>query len=414
MNILHLLYTSLPAVGGYAIRTDNILRTLKQFNVENYPLVYETIKKGSPVFRYGGITYNQYSTILRNFLLNKIPNNQSLIKKIIKNLLLIYETIFRIPHKKIREMIKINNIDIIHGYSPYYFSKFGASIKEKSGIPFIYEKRGFSELSNLTEGLYSRKSLIFKWDTFNELNTLRKADRIVTLSSQMKKELIKMGLSSSKIEIIYNCVNINKFTPQTPNKSLIKNLNLENKRIIGYVGHIRRLEGIDYLLKAFFEISNKYRNLILLLVGNISFELKSEYQNLIRELKLENKVIFTGVVPYDKIIDYYSIFDIIIIPRINEKVCNLVTPQKPLEIMAMEKLLLVSDVKGLTEIVKPGVSGDVFKSESVDDLAEMITFYLENEDIKNEIEKKSREYISKNFTCKNQFKKYLKIYQDLV
>lgn len=59
-------------------------------------------------------------------------------------------------------------------------------------------------------------------------------------------------------------------------------------------------------------------------------------------------------------------------------VCNLVIPQKPLEILAMQKLLIVSDVKGLTEIVKSGISGDIFHSENDEDLAEKISFYLEN------------------------------------
>ena len=131
MNILHLLYTSLPEVSGYAIRTDNILNTLKLFNVKNFPLVYENIVKDYPIFNYNGIKYHQYNTPLRKFLLNKFSNKYGRLKGLFKNLLLIYETIFQVPQRKILELIKKNKIDIIHGYSPYYFSKFGASIKKK-------------------------------------------------------------------------------------------------------------------------------------------------------------------------------------------------------------------------------------------------------------------------------------------
>jgi len=414
MNILHILYTALPEVSGYAIRTDNVLNTLKLFNINSYPLVYENIVNDYPTFSYNEITYFQYNTILRKYLLNKISNKYDRLKGLFKNLLLIYETIFQVPQKKILKMIKKNKIDIIHGYSPYYFSKFGVSIKKKIDIPFIYEKRGFWEFTNLVEETYSSKSLIYKWDYLNEQNLMRKADKLITLSNQMRKELVKMGISRKKIEVIYNCVNVDEFKPQEPNKALIKKLNLRKKRIIGYIGNIRKLEGIEYLLKAFAKISNKFKNLIVLLVGRINSDLKIELNKLIHELGIEGKVIFTGIIPYKEIKEYYSIFDILIIPRINVKVCNLVTPQKPLEILAMQKLLIVSDVKGLTEIVKSGISGDIFHSENVEDLAEKISFYLENPEKKKEVERKSREYILEKFTCKNQFKKYIEIYESLI
>jgi len=414
MNILHLLYTSLPIVSGYGIRTENILKTLTTFKINNYPLVYENIINNYPFFRYNGIKYYQYNTILRKSFLNKIPDKFETIKKIFKNFLLINETIFRVPHRKISNIIEKNKINLIHGYSPYYFSQFGEMIKEKKGIPFIYEKRGFFELTNLTEGIYNKNSLLFRWDRFNENRLLRKADKIITLSNQMKKEIVKMGINSEKIQVIYNCVNSNEFIPSKPNKNLIMKFNLKGKRIIGYVGNIRKLEGIEYLLKAFSNISNKFKDLIVLLVGKIKIDLKLKLEKLIYKLGIKNKVIFTGVVPYKDIIDYYSLFEIIIIPRINAKVCNLVTPQKPLEIMAVQKFLLVSDVKGLTEIVKPGISGDIFKTEDIKDLTEKISYYLENPEEKKQIEEKSREFILRNFTCEQQYKKYVEIYESLL
>ncbi len=243
---------------------------------------------------------------------------------------------------------------------------------------------------------------------------MKKADKLITLSNQMKKELVNMGISRKKIEVIYNCVNVDEFKPQVPNKALVNKLNLRKKRIIGYVGNIRKLEGIEYLLKAFAKISKKFENLVVLLVGRIINELKFELSKLIHELGIGGKAIFTGIISYKEIKEYYALFDILIIPRINVKVCNLVTPQKPLEILAMQKLLIVSDVKGLTEIVKSGISGDVFHSENDEDLAEKISFYLENPEKKKEVERKSRQYILKNFTCKNQFKKYIEIYESLI
>ena len=106
MNVLHILYTALPEVSGYAIRTDNVLNTLKLFNINSYPLVYENIVNDFPTFSYNEITYFQYNTILRKYLLNKISNKYDRLKGLFKNLLLIYETIFQVPQKKILKLIR--------------------------------------------------------------------------------------------------------------------------------------------------------------------------------------------------------------------------------------------------------------------------------------------------------------------
>lgn len=66
---------------------------------------------------------------------------------------------------------------------------------------------------------------------------------------------------------------------------------------------------------------------------------------------------FTGRVPHDDVGKYYSLIDIAPFPRHPLPVCEMVSPLKPFEAMAMGKTVVASDVAALAEIVDDGVTG---------------------------------------------------------
>ena len=63
---------------------------------------------------------------------------------------------------------------------------------------------------------------------------------------------------------------------------------------------------------------------------------------------------------------------LIVIPCIKARVNVLVPPLKQLEAMAMQKVVITSDLPALREIVKPGVSGDIFIADDDIDLGKKI------------------------------------------
>ncbi|MCN4145159.1 MAG: glycosyltransferase [Thiohalomonas sp.] len=69
------------------------------------------------------------------------------------------------------------------------------------------------------------------------------------------------------------------------------------------------------------------------------------------ELGLNDKVIFTGRVPHKKVQAYYNLVDIFIYPM---RLTELVTPLKPLEAMAQNRLVVASDLGGHKELIKDG------------------------------------------------------------
>ncbi len=123
---------------------------------------------------------------------------------------------------------------------------------------------------------------------------------------------------------------------------------------------------------------------------------------------------FIGHIQFKDILSYYSILDIVVIPRINARVCNIVTPLKELEAMAMEKVVITSDLPALREMVKPGISGDVFEPDNHIELANKILKYISNTSLSERIGRSARIFVKENHDWDIIVDKYRVLYEKLI
>jgi glycosyltransferase involved in cell wall biosynthesis len=111
------------------------------------------------------------------------------------------------------------------------------------------------------------------------------------------------------------------------------------------------------------------------------------------ELGTTDVVTFTGRVPHDTVDGYYSLVDVSTIPRLPLPICELVSPMKPFEAMAMEKAMLVSDVAALTEIVDNRVTGLTFRKGDVESYAAELTRLINDRELRSRLGKQAREWV---------------------
>jgi len=410
LNILHLFKISLPNLSGYTIRSHNIL--IKQKNFANpYALSSPFFLSKDKIDSIDGVYYYRYprNTKVNLFKQSKITDLFYFARLINKA----YFSLLKVPISFINEIVTKKNIDLIHGCSNERFSKYGEKVAHKRGLPFIYEVRGFWEDSLVINGILKKFGYNYMKIRKKETNLMKKADLIITLGKMMEKEIISRGISKDKIKIVPNAVDTNVFKPILPNKRLILKFKIQGKRVIAYIGSIRKIEGIEVLIKSIKFIKEEYDNIILLLIGSISKEYKRELSKLISSLKLSDYIYFTGKVNPNEIINYYSITEIIIIPRIKSRVNALVTPLKQLEAMAMQKVVITSDLPALREHIKPRVSGDVFKAEDYVDLAKKIKHYLSNPELMIKLGIKARDFVKKKYDWEIVIEKYNSIYKKI-
>lgn len=175
-------------------------------------------------------------------------------------------------------------------------------------------------------------------------HALKNSNAVIAVTGALKKKLSLIGVPEEKITVIPNGVNTDLFKP-IDQAECRKKLDLPlDKKIILYVGNFVPIKGVDILVKAFSELVRSYSNALLLLVGDGSLEAK--LHDNVKELGIEQGVIFSRRTTHDSIPFHMNACDIFCLPSRNEGCPNVV-----LEAMACGTPIVATNVGGVPELV---------------------------------------------------------------
>ena len=313
---------------------------------------------------------------------------------------------------------------VLHAASDYLNALTAEAIGKQYGIPVVYESRGFWE-----ETWLSRQAQTFGWD-LTELEAThglpdvylwrrdiedrcrRNADRVVTLADVMADRIEAGGVPRDRITVIPNGVDVDAFPVQTRNRTLATQLGItDDTTVIGYISSIVEYEGIDTLISAFATVRKTSPTpTALLIVGD-----GPERERLMRQaadLGLDN-AIFTGRVPHDQVLDYYSLIDIFVVPRKPVEVCHLVTPLKPFEAFATARTVVLSNVRALASIAHQSQAAELFEAGNPDSLATTLTHLLTNPDRRHHLAQTGATWVRTHRTWTANATSYLTLYNDM-
>lgn len=289
----------------------------------------------------------------------------------------IIKSLYLLSVPKIRSIIKEFKPDILHAHSSSSYGLLGAL----SGFhPFFVSVWGSDVYLFPQKSGIHKKTLKF---------VLKQADEIFATSNNLKD--VASNFVNKKINVIAFGVNTEVFKPQQT-KSLFDKENI----IIGSIKALDYNYGIDYLITAFSQIVGQFPNLPLklLLVGDGS--LTSKLKDLVMNLGISERTIFTGRIPSSEIVKYHNMLDISVIPSVSEGFGVSV-----LESSACEKPVIASNIGGLSEVVDNEVTGFLFPAKDTDSLR----FYLEklifNPELRIKMGKAGRDKVINQFEWKN-------------
>jgi len=362
MKVLHVLYQSLPTKVGSTIRSRDILMSQKNAGIE--VLAVTSPFQGSENFSkkieiINGISYYRCLKINAKETVGEKP--KSFIRQVFK--------VFKIISfsRLIYNISKNEKVDIIHAHSTF-FSGLAASVAAKRlKVPFVYEVRSLWEEHRVVVKASLKNKLQASFIRFLENQTIKRADRVIVLNKELKENLVKRGFKPEKFDLILNAVNI----LMVPSEKLIKREN--DELTFGYIGSIITIEGLSLLIDCIHSLQDKSVKLLIFGAGSQ----KGELEKILDTQNITN-VFFKGEVSSDEVYKAYNQIDVIVNPRISNKITNDVTPLKPLEAMAYKKLVIASDVGGMKEIITHNYNGLLFKAEDKEDLLKKICEVCDN------------------------------------
>jgi PEP-CTERM/exosortase A-associated glycosyltransferase len=399
MRILHILDHSIPLHSGYTFRTLSILKEQRSLGWKTFHLTGQ--KQGDCSVSEENIDgWHFYRTPITSKAVTKLPVLNQI--SVINNL----------THR-LNEVVKIVKPDILHAHSPALNALPALRVARSLNIPIVYEVRAFWEDAAVDHGTSKEWGARYRLTRALESYALKRVDAVTTICEGLRNDILGRGILPGKVTVIPNAVNIEDFNiGEKADLQLAKDLGLNNKILLGFIGSFYAYEGLNILLYALPKMLTQNPDIRILLVGGGPQE--NKLKTLAIQLGIENKVVFTGRVPHDQVQRYYNLIDILVYPRLKMRLTDLVTPLKPLEAMAQGKLLMASDVGGHLELIQDKKTGVIFKSDNPDALVTEVLDLLSRHDRWPALRAAARNYVETERNWPVSVARYKDVYGSLV
>jgi glycosyltransferase involved in cell wall biosynthesis len=250
--------------------------------------------------------------------------------------------------------------------SPQFFCACGGwLLSAVRRLPFVFELRDLWPATILAVGAM-RRGILIKLLERLELFLYRRADQIVSVTEAFKKDLVARGIPAEKIEIVTNGADLERFSPIPRDSAWARELGLEGKFIVGYIGTHGMTHGLDSILEA-AKLVQADPDVAFIFVGTGAE--KAALQQKALQASLSN-VKFLPQQPKEKMPAVWSLCDAALIPLKDRDLFRTVIPSKLFEAMAMGVPIIMSIPAGeATQILQQCDAGLIVEPENPASLA---------------------------------------------
>ena len=216
---------------------------------------------------------------------------------------------------------------------------------------------------------------------------LRFFDGFISYGTASEEYMRLLGVRK-KIEHFYTTVDVDHFLSHgnlSPTEERIEKNKIgvkHDSRVIMFSGRLVTIKCVDLLIKAFLQVSERFPNIELLIVGY-----GPEEQRLKKMAEMNSRIHFLGHQGVDNIPRIYGISDILVLPSISETWGLVVN-----EAMACGCAIIASDRCGCSKDLVQG-NGIIVEGGKLDSLVEALERLLSSESELERMKKKSIEII---------------------
>ena len=277
--------------------------------------------------------------------------------------------------------------------------------------PFIFEVRDLWPESLAAVGVGAEGSALHR--TLGSIAGFlyRHADGIVVVTPSFRNRLIRYWqVPESKIFVVENGVETDRFAPDPDAAMIRKSLTLEDRFLICYIGTMGMAHGLETLLGAAEELQRSFPKALFLLVGEGAE--KERIIRLARDRRLEN-VRFMGQQPREKSPAYISAADACLVMLKKSELFKTVIPTKLLEYMACERPVIVAVDGEARQIVEEAGAGVFVEPENAGALVQAVLDLANNPERRKAMGVNGRTYITTRFSRERTARDYIEVLESL-
>jgi phosphatidylinositol alpha-1,6-mannosyltransferase len=308
---------------------------------------------------------------LRGKRIYRYPLQPSLLRNIV---VIAFFSLFIVIRHRIR--IVVNNTWSPCGIVSFLLSHF-------VGIRYFVFAHGLDILEPWRSEFYQR------WMT----RVLRRSERILPVSCFTAEAIQGLGISAERISVVPNGIQPEKWRENPDSSRLAAQLGITNKTVLLTVSRLVKRKGHDTVIGAVNQLTSEFPELVYVIVGEGPE--KERLQNLARNLRMEDRVLFAGFVKEEVLPAYYALCDLFVLTPVEILDAGDVEGFGIvyLEANAMGKAVIGSRSGGIQDAVIHGKTGLLVAPGETESLAEAIRLLLQKKRLRNQLGRQGRDRV---------------------
>lgn len=304
----------------------------------------------------------------------------------------------------------------------------------KENYSFIYQRYSAFDLTGLLTSIKRRVPLVLEYNgseiwiaenwgkTYSNRKVgliveelcLRYSHQIIVVSEALKKELIGRGVSSQKITVYPNCVDIDFFNNLDSSESecSVGDHFESDTFYFGFIGTFGKWHGVPLLVQAFehflrSNIKHEAECKLLLIGSGPEFEMVKE---LAERSQFSERIVLAGSIPQAIAPYYLNRCNVLVAPTLDNSDGSefIGSPTKIFEYMALEKVIVCSPVGQIGSVITNGVNGIIFNAGSVESLSHALAHAYNDFSSLHHLAVRAKNDVSKNYTWDIHVQKIIK------
>lgn len=290
---------------------------------------------------------------------------------------------------KLMKVFQREKVNVVHlrGWATMLEGYIGAKLCRVERIIYSEHGRHFDDILENKVFKYKLKQYLYN-----------KFDSVMTVSSDLKRELSELYKLSRPVDVIHNGVDVGRFFPRSRTGLRARFGWAADEKIIGIVGRLCEGKGLEEYLTAYEDCKLSAR---LVVVGD--GPLRGQIEACIRRGGLERRVTLLGA--RNDVPELLSCFDVFALPSASEGLSNVL-----LEAMASGLPVVAFRVGGNGELVDSGLGGYLVENDNWGEFSSKVLCLLSSFDKALRMGLYNREKVIASFCINKMIDSYRQIY----
>ena len=294
--------------------------------------------------------------------------------------------------EKLTSILHKNKINLIHTHN-CKSDLLGVIASQRTGVPIV-----------CTNHLWTQAD--FKLRLYEFLDALLMRffiKKIFAVSKGVIQDMLRKGISESKIQLISNGIRTGNFTFKEKQKEVF---GIDPSLIVfGVIGRLSPEKGHKFLFDAVSRLGKYLKKIHFLVAGE--GPIKKELETLVSDLKISGLIQFIG---YEKDISrVLNASDIIIQPSLKEGL-----PISLLEAMNYAKPIIATSVGDVPDLIHNKITGILIPPGSSDEIYKAMQLLIEEPLFREQLGRNAGEYVKSNFSLEKMIQAYTEQYNQVL